>query len=168
MAFKLSICHCGMETTKKQNHEYCGEFCRLFVEGNHEKVKGRFPKIPVPCSMCGESILARKGEGYVKHFCSSECRKELNTSPVRRPLMNHYMLFYLKRHGDWISSQALSNILSRHGHHGNSGRWSGLLARWVRLGADEMRKMQGSSASEYRFNPKVQTPLAKIVVQRGI
>lgn len=168
MTDKLRLCHCGNQGVKKENHIYCSDFCRLFKEQGLEKVKGRYPAISVECSFCGEESLARKGTGYVKQFCSPACKSKLKLSPVRRPTMNHFMLFYLKRNGGWLTAQGLTNILSRYGHQGNAGRWSGLLARWVRLGAVEMRKAEGSSASEYRFNPQVKTPVAKIVVQRGV
>lgn len=160
------ICHCGKPTAKRMNNRFCSDYCELFKESGISLVKGRYPAIPVACNLCGTETNATLGEGYVRHFCSHACKKQVLLAPIKRPLMNYYLLFSLKKHGGWLNAEAFNNRLAIYGQTGNTARWANFLARWSRYGIVEVRQ-DGHSPKEYRFNPNIKTPVGRIIVQKG-
>jgi len=160
------ICHCKKPTAKRLNNRFCSDYCELFEEGGYSKVKGHYPRIPVACNLCEKETFATLGEGFVRHFCSHACKRKVLDASIRRPLMNYYLLFSLKKHGGWLSAEAFNNRLAIYGQKGNTSRWGSLLARWVRLGIVEKRQ-ENYETPTYRFNANIHTPVGKIIVQKG-
>lgn len=161
-----SICHCGKPTAKRMNNRFCSDYCELFEESGASKVRGRYPRIPVACNLCGTEKDVTLSEGYVRHFCSHACKKKVLAAPIKRPLMNYYLLFSLKKHGGWLNAEAFNNRLAIYGQTGNTARWANFLARWSRYGIVEVRQ-DGYSPKEYRFNENIKTPVGRIIVQKG-
>lgn len=160
------ICHCGKPTVKRMDNRFCSEYCELFNESGASLVKGRYPALPVACNLCGTETNATLGDGYVRHFCSHACKKQVLSAPIKRPLMNYFLLFSLKKHGGWLNAEAFNNRLAIYGQVGNTARWANFLARWERYGIVEVRQ-DGYSPKEYRFKDNIKTPVGKIIVQKG-
>ena len=161
-----TICHCGMMASRRYM-PYCSEYCGAYKEGNYSKTStGHFPAIPISCDFCEKVTDWRKNDDKARRFCSHDCRKEVLSSSIRRPLMNYYLLSNLKRNGGWISAHGMVPLMELNGMVGTTARWSNLMARWVRLGIVEKRQERSESPT-YRFRGNIKTPVGKIIKNKG-